>query len=441
MTRKPSAPLSALSAALTLVLLATFWIAFAPVQFGGQAAYVIVTGNSMEPGMHRGDLVILRRVAEYAVGDVATYRHPTIGPVIHRIVERAGDRFIFQGDNNAWLDSYEPTHAEMLGKQWIYLPSIGKIIERVQTPYAFVVLAAMMGLTIASGVAPQPTTRVGKRQQRTQAKARQHSMNGFGNKKEDTFFVLAVLALASLLLLGFAFTRPLLRSVNADLPYQQTGVWQYEAPAPPGVYDSSTVTTGEPIFRRLTSSVTVHFAYQLIAELPADARGTVRLDAEISDESGWRRTLVLQPEQSFDGTAFTASGVLDLLQVQSLVDSFEQQTALQREQYALAVVPQVVISGTLAGQPLQDQWMPRLEFVLDRFQLRPLARTDGTDSLRPAQEALMPRSRAEPNILSLLNFSLPVATARRLGMGGLALYQSTEHPAEALRLAGERTSS
>src|SRR5690242_13524376 len=80
--------LDTLFAALLLALLGAAWVAFAPTRFGGQAAYVIVSGISMEPSFHRGDLAILRQTNDYAIGDVVTYRHPTIGPVIHRIIGR-----------------------------------------------------------------------------------------------------------------------------------------------------------------------------------------------------------------------------------------------------------------------------------------------------------------------------------------------------------------
>lgn len=96
--------LRTLSAALVLLLVAVAWIAVAPIQFGGQAAFVIVNGNSMEPVYHRGDLVIARQVFDYQIGEIVAYRHPQIGPVIHRIIGREDDRFVFKGDHNTWID-------------------------------------------------------------------------------------------------------------------------------------------------------------------------------------------------------------------------------------------------------------------------------------------------------------------------------------------------
>src|SRR5436190_22579312 len=137
-----------LLAALLLALLGVAWVAFAPTRFGGQAAYVIVSGISMEPNFHRGDLAILRLENDYAIGDVVTYRHPTIGPVIHRIIGRDGDRFVFKGDNNSWIDEYHPTQDELIGKLWIHLSAAGALVEQLRIPRNMAALVAVMGVMV-----------------------------------------------------------------------------------------------------------------------------------------------------------------------------------------------------------------------------------------------------------------------------------------------------
>jgi signal peptidase I len=64
----------AVLAAFLLVFVFSAWIIVAPLQLGGQSAYVIVTGNSMEPGFFLGDLVIVHPVLDYQVGDIVVYR-------------------------------------------------------------------------------------------------------------------------------------------------------------------------------------------------------------------------------------------------------------------------------------------------------------------------------------------------------------------------------
>jgi signal peptidase I len=77
---------SGLWTAMLVVLMGGVWLTFAPTVAGGRSAYVIVAGASMEPTLRRGDLVIARQSADYQVGDIVTYRHPTVGPVIHRVI-------------------------------------------------------------------------------------------------------------------------------------------------------------------------------------------------------------------------------------------------------------------------------------------------------------------------------------------------------------------
>jgi signal peptidase I len=144
---------TSLGAAMVLVLTLAAWVAFAPTQLGGQASYVIVSGDSMEPGFHTGDFAIVRRASSYEVGDVVTYRHPDIGPVIHRIIGRDGQRYVFRGDHNAFVDGYQPADSELVGKLWIRVPGMGRWLELLKTPLSLALLTALalVGLAAPSG--------------------------------------------------------------------------------------------------------------------------------------------------------------------------------------------------------------------------------------------------------------------------------------------------
>lgn len=130
-----------ISSALLLFVMALLWVLFAPAEFGGQSSYVMVAGASMEPTLSMGDLVLIKRSPTYDVGDIATYQHPFAGPIIHRIIERDGDSYIFQGDNNTWIDSFEPTANEIMGELWLHLPGKGDLIRKLQSPENLVSLA------------------------------------------------------------------------------------------------------------------------------------------------------------------------------------------------------------------------------------------------------------------------------------------------------------
>ena len=120
--------LKTLRAAIGMIITALAWVLLVPLQMGGQTSYVIVDGNSMEPVFYKDDLVLLRAQPEYEVGDIVTYKHPNIGTVIHRIVGRELDHYLLQGDNNGWIDPYEPVRADLTGKYWLHFPGAGKIL-------------------------------------------------------------------------------------------------------------------------------------------------------------------------------------------------------------------------------------------------------------------------------------------------------------------------
>lgn len=121
MFRNRSLALFASLAAISLLL-----VLAAPVQIGGWFSYVIVNGNSMEPVYHKGDLIALLDAPPYRIGDIVTYRHPEIGPVIHRIIGVHQDAFVLKGDNNSWDDSFTPQANDIIGRAWLRIPSAGK---------------------------------------------------------------------------------------------------------------------------------------------------------------------------------------------------------------------------------------------------------------------------------------------------------------------------
>ena len=181
MTRLPSR----LFSILPPILAVAACLLLAPLQVGGQAVYVTITGNSMEPQYYQGDLVILRRASTYQAGDVATYRHPALGPVIHRIIAKQNGRFFFQGDNNDWVDPYYPVADEIIGKAWVHIPYAGQVLETLRTPW---VLALPAIAIVLIAVAKKPG------QKPPSVQERKNLMDKNSVKKSDILFVLGLLA-------------------------------------------------------------------------------------------------------------------------------------------------------------------------------------------------------------------------------------------------------
>ena len=130
---------------LWLTVLAAVWLVLAPIQIGGRLIYLIVTGSSMVPSMHNGDLAVLQQSQEFQIGDVVLYRHPNLGSVIHRIIAIEGNRYFLKGDNNDWQDSYQPSASEIAGKVWFNVPYAGEMIRGFRSPIGAAMLAGIIG--------------------------------------------------------------------------------------------------------------------------------------------------------------------------------------------------------------------------------------------------------------------------------------------------------
>src|SRR5215208_3136209 len=155
--RKPLHFSTVLTNLLLFVALAAIWIAFAPTRIGGRVSYVMVNGNSMEPGFHRGDLVIIQAASIYNVGEVVIYSNAELNAfVIHRIIGIEQDHYIFKGDNNSWIDTYRPTRAELIGKLWIHVPKLGKAMEWLRLPIHMGVTTGLLGGILMASIMIKP---------------------------------------------------------------------------------------------------------------------------------------------------------------------------------------------------------------------------------------------------------------------------------------------
>ena len=119
----------------------------APTAIGGPASYVVTDGTSMLPHFVADGLVVTRTQAQYSVGEVVAYHNRELQAVVmHRIVARDGSRFVFKGDNNEFRDHYHPTKAELVGKEWIYLPGAGRYLLWLRNPTTFAIIIGLIAL-------------------------------------------------------------------------------------------------------------------------------------------------------------------------------------------------------------------------------------------------------------------------------------------------------
>ncbi len=413
---------SFLRSALAICLVLLAWAIFAPTKFGGQITYIIVNGNSMQPKFAKGDLVLLHRAPFYKAGDIAAYHYPGIGPVIHRIVAQKLDRFVLQGDNNTWLDAYEPASDEILGKYWLLIPGLGKIFAWLQTPLIMAILvgagSVLIGITFMQPTAPNRSRKIRERFQSSFTKIPRL----LANQQENYLFITYTIGILSLILGVFSFTKPLLREVPDNLAYQQTGFYAYSASVPAGIYDNNRIESGKAIFPRLTCQVDVTFDYNLHTSLPFIGDGKYQLVAEVGSSSGWQRQIALQSEQTFQGNRFHTQAVLDVCQVEQIIEQVQEITGIQNYQYYLSLTPNVRINGQIGNRKLQDTFSPPLKFIVEPQQIYLMrSEQDGINPLQPATAGMLSEMRKEVNQLSIFSLSIPIPTARLISVIGLLL--------------------
>lgn len=149
---------------LLLVLLAVAWLVeLRPLALGGPASYVRVSGTSMEPGLHTGDVVITRRRDTYRPGQTVAYRVPAGSPgaghvVIHRIVGGDGrSGYRLRGDNREEEDLWRPRDGDVLGEQQVRLPALATAATAVLRPVGLGVLAAFAVFILVACPAAPPS--------------------------------------------------------------------------------------------------------------------------------------------------------------------------------------------------------------------------------------------------------------------------------------------
>jgi signal peptidase I len=144
----------AVELAALLVLGAVLFVTW-PQPLGGRVAYIMVSGHSMEPTLHLGDLAVIRADSSYHVGEIIAYRVPNgqVGAgvtVIHRIVGgNPQTGFITRGDNNHYDDPWHHHPTEIVGARWALIPGAANALSRLRGPLPLAAFAALLTILAA----------------------------------------------------------------------------------------------------------------------------------------------------------------------------------------------------------------------------------------------------------------------------------------------------
>ena len=373
-------------------------IALWPVQMGGATSYVTTHGISMEPRFHTGDLAILRASDTYNVGDITGYHSTTLHRVVmHRIVKIQNGLYTFKGDNNSWLDPAPAEKSQLIGKLALRVPHGGIVLAMTQRAAPYLVVALML---IAGG-GTAAVQRRGRRKRGTMSRhaaargAASGSLKTMPPQLVTAAGITAVAVAVGMGLLALAATAPIVTS-QAKTAQSQQMVFSYSAPVgQTAAYDTTTASSPDPIFRKLSNFVDLHLAY-------SGAPGTMAIAVEESNGLGWHSTWQLAPASPVSGRREVQTVRLDLAQFDAKAHAAALATGLPTGNVALAIQPRVTTSAGAV-------FSPSLALTLSPLELNLSGQATSLVETAPAQVvAQATRNR----VISIFGHRLAAATAR-----------------------------
>lgn len=371
----------------------------------GPFSVVTTNGISMQPRISAGDLIVVGPASSYGVGDSVAYRSAQLRTVVlHRIVAVEGDRFVFQGDNNSWLDPEKPTLDDLVGKELLHIPQGGIWMKRLSSPPA---LAAYAFLLLAGGSAVATTKRQRRKERRTVSPRHRStsaaSLSSMPPALQPVAATAAALGLVGVALAGIGFTRPTTTASASLASVDSTLDFSYRATVPASAaYDGTTVTAPQPVFRALTDTVDVSYDY-------AGRAGKIAVDAELSTASGWRSKLQLSPQQPLKAEQ-QGTVTLDLSALEDRAEAAAAVTGIPASSLTVTVIPRIWMDGG-------GQFAPELPLTLDSLTLTP----SSPEALTASTSSTEAGTGTAPAQLSALGRSVDVTTARTASLVALLL--------------------
>lgn len=389
---------------------------FAPVRLGGDATYAVTRGSSMAPRFKSGDLVVIKRVDEVHVGDVAAYRSPlTKQLVVHRIIAERDGRFVFKGDNNSWIDTYEPTSGEIVGKLWIHTHGAGAVLNSARNPWFLGAFGGLFAMTLA-GTQPDRRRSAPGARSREMKRTRGGAAVFVGSTAQLILATLAVVTAVFGLVSLIAFRSPTTTTVPTTTKFEEHAVFSYEGSATEGLYyENLQLQTGDPIYVHLVPVVTFGLAYELSAPGAQDLHGTIRYVAVLRDVNGWERSLDLVPTTPFEGTSASVSSAIDFPNLMAAAAQAQAETGSPSRQQTVAITAEVILRGSLDGVPFESYFNPFYTLRInlpdeiyvetaatrDFEKVAPVSNETLPDPFHQSQSLSVTTTQHEPNTLGL----------------------------------------
>ncbi len=133
---------AALIVLLTLILAGSLYMKFtnSPSVFGW--SWGVILSGSMEPEISLDDLIVNKAQDSYEVGDIITFENGS-SLTTHRIVGKAENGFITQGDANNTEDTTPVTRDRIVGKVVFAIPRAGLVLGWLRTPMGMLCMVLM----------------------------------------------------------------------------------------------------------------------------------------------------------------------------------------------------------------------------------------------------------------------------------------------------------
>ena len=416
--------ISPIISAFFLVLAIIGWIFLTPQDLGGQTTYVVLMGNSMEPGFRQDDLVLVLPSTSYEVNDIVAYEQPDIGTVFHRITQIQNNKYVLKGDNNSWEDSYHPLKNEIIGKLWVHVPNAGEFLRFLRTPGGFSIVVTGFVIFIFFSLFSENLISAKSKSHSATITSKFQSIkenNSMDKKGSDALYIISSVGFMAIVLAIASFSKPIESSAQEEFNFTQFGHFEYSSPVPDDIYDEHILKSGDPIYRQINDSFDVDFTYELKSERRIrNIQGTYRMQAIIKEASGWERSIELTAPSLISVKKFRSTAQVDLDKIQSLVDNFEEQTGVTNNRYTLTIQPEIIIAGNIENLKMEDSFTPGLNFSFDDEKLIFLKGNDiSVDVLNPVQESTVVGPYETANTLSVLGFKLNVLVARMISIYGI----------------------
>jgi len=410
-----------------------------PVNLGGTASFIIVTGTSMEPTLISGDLAFLKKQDSYQNGDIVAF-YVNEGIVIHRIIGGSSEEgFLMQGDNKNSTDPWEPTQNEILGRMVFHIPGGGGFLQILRQKQ---ILVALGGLAVLLVMDEPAKKKIYQRRRHpgvalNYGSSRNLSENfgipedwemNYMNEKhgniiwfELMFGITSILAIFffAIAFLGFRSTVDKYENITL-LEYQHKGDFVYTINTLAstlypngklGPIDAIALSKGtlQSVSTKLANSLELSFTYRLDSNVPTEVKGILTPSAEISSGLGWTKTLSLGEPIQFSGPEVSAKFIVNFAEISSLIEIIQQETGNNLSGYTLKVKPIIEINGIIGSQFVEDTYIPQFTVTNSYLQLVLDSELSKVEQKTVQKEVLTPQE------IDFLGLSIPVTTARRVG--------------------------